>query len=255
AFVRIHPFADGNGRVARALASVFTYRRPGVPLVVFADQKDIYLDALEAADSGRPEAFVNFVGERCLDTIELVRSSLGITGAAATAARALADLTVRDDLTRQDHNKLHARIMSIVRERFPTLFAELDLGDSVRFGHEVQPPELRPPDGQHPVGATIRGHSLGMWIPLAGAANSLEFKRHGSVAIWSAARDTAGADFVATTSASPELRLEVFVRDIHPVETEVLRIKIDNWIRAILDIELPAFDEHVRAVMSTMGDT
>ena len=39
AFVRIHPFADGNGRVARALAAVFLYRRPGVPLVIFADQK------------------------------------------------------------------------------------------------------------------------------------------------------------------------------------------------------------------------
>lgn len=33
AFVCIHPFPDGNGRVARALASVFLYRSPGVPLL------------------------------------------------------------------------------------------------------------------------------------------------------------------------------------------------------------------------------
>lgn len=36
AFVAVHPFADGNGRVARALASVFLYRRPGLPLVFTA---------------------------------------------------------------------------------------------------------------------------------------------------------------------------------------------------------------------------
>ena len=34
AFVCVHPFADGNGRVARALASVFLYRDPGIPLVI-----------------------------------------------------------------------------------------------------------------------------------------------------------------------------------------------------------------------------
>ena len=39
AFVCIHPFADGNGRVSRALASMFLYRSPGIPLVIFADQK------------------------------------------------------------------------------------------------------------------------------------------------------------------------------------------------------------------------
>jgi Fic family protein len=74
AFVCIHPFADGNGRVARALASVFLYREPGVPLVIFADQKAEYLDALEAADSGRHSLFQQFVAERVIDTIQLVRT-------------------------------------------------------------------------------------------------------------------------------------------------------------------------------------
>ena len=48
AFVCIHPFSDGNGRVARALASVFLYRSPGVPLVVYQDQRAQYIGALEA---------------------------------------------------------------------------------------------------------------------------------------------------------------------------------------------------------------
>lgn len=72
AFVCIHPFADGNGRVSRALASIYLYRAPGVPLVIFADQKNIYIDALEAADRGNPAAFQRFVADRVIDTVQSV---------------------------------------------------------------------------------------------------------------------------------------------------------------------------------------
>ncbi len=78
--VHIHPFADGNGRVARALASVFLYRAGSIPLVVFADQKARYLDALEEADGGERSRFVEFVADRGIDAmamfIDRLRSAL-----------------------------------------------------------------------------------------------------------------------------------------------------------------------------------
>lgn len=76
AFVVIHPFADGNGRVARALASAFTYRAISMPIVILSEHKDAYLDALEAADRGEFQAFVDFVLARALDTIRLVDQSM-----------------------------------------------------------------------------------------------------------------------------------------------------------------------------------
>lgn len=76
AFVCVHPFADGNGRVARALGSTFLYRGIGVPLVIFADQKGDYLDCLELADKGSPERFVRFVSERVIDTIGMIREGI-----------------------------------------------------------------------------------------------------------------------------------------------------------------------------------
>lgn len=75
-FVLIHPFADGNGRVARALASVFTYRAQYVPLLILAEKRDEYLDALGEADQGRPQSFVDFVVERTLDSVQLVEESI-----------------------------------------------------------------------------------------------------------------------------------------------------------------------------------
>jgi Fic family protein len=76
AFVVIHPFADGNGRVARALASAFTYRAISMPIVILSEHKDAYLDALEAADRGEFQSFVDFMLARALDTIQLVDDSV-----------------------------------------------------------------------------------------------------------------------------------------------------------------------------------
>jgi len=75
-FVVIHPFADGNGRVARALASTFFYRALSVPLVIFANQKPAYLDALAMADRGDHGPVVSFFRDRGIDAMQLVVEGL-----------------------------------------------------------------------------------------------------------------------------------------------------------------------------------
>lgn len=52
AFTQIHPFQDGNGRVARAIASLVFIKNELFPLVVTRDDREKYIDALEAADRG-----------------------------------------------------------------------------------------------------------------------------------------------------------------------------------------------------------
>ena len=63
----IHPFADGNGRAARAVASLPLYSAVGVPLVVTPRSRRAYLTSLETYDREGPGALVDFVSKRGLE--------------------------------------------------------------------------------------------------------------------------------------------------------------------------------------------
>ena len=61
-FIQIHPFQDGNGRVARAIASLVLLRDGWFPLVVRAKERSNYIETLEAADAGQIGPLVALVG-------------------------------------------------------------------------------------------------------------------------------------------------------------------------------------------------
>jgi len=58
-FTQIHPFQDGNGRIARALASLVFLRSGWFPLVIHRDIREEYIGALEKADLGDLSDLVN----------------------------------------------------------------------------------------------------------------------------------------------------------------------------------------------------
>lgn len=62
-FTQIHPFSDGNGRVARALASLVLIRANWFPLIIRRDDRTRYLDALESADAGDLKPLVALIVE------------------------------------------------------------------------------------------------------------------------------------------------------------------------------------------------
>lgn len=70
-FVKIHPFSEGNGRTARLLLNAILMKN-GYPFLINITNKDRakYLAALQEADLGNLETFVNFIArssERILD--------------------------------------------------------------------------------------------------------------------------------------------------------------------------------------------
>jgi len=82
AIVNIHPFRDGNGRVARLLMN-FILWKAGYPIVIVREEdRDTYYDALEAGDAGSTVQFCEFVATAAL------RSGRSYERAIAEQARA-----------------------------------------------------------------------------------------------------------------------------------------------------------------------
>lgn len=65
AFTQIHPFQDGNGRVARVLASLVLIKGGLPPFTVVRQMRGRYIQALESADRGNSFPLVQFF-ESCL---------------------------------------------------------------------------------------------------------------------------------------------------------------------------------------------
>jgi Fic family protein len=59
-FAQIHPYQDGNGRVARALASLVFMKEGWFPVVVTRDDRPRYIAALEVAGEGDLRSLVAF---------------------------------------------------------------------------------------------------------------------------------------------------------------------------------------------------
>lgn len=76
--VRIHPFDDGNGRVCRLLMNYHLLRHGFPPVIIKSADKQHYLTALQRADAGDLEAFVKYVAEQLVWSLELaIRAAKG----------------------------------------------------------------------------------------------------------------------------------------------------------------------------------
>ena len=98
-FTQIHPFQDGNGRVARALATLVFVKSGWFPLVVRDRGRAEYIDALEAADRHDLQPLIGFFAG--LQRAEFV-NALSVARSVLHSARAEdAIRAVRKDLQRR----------------------------------------------------------------------------------------------------------------------------------------------------------
>ncbi|MFT4098631.1 MAG: Fic family protein [Rhodoblastus sp.] len=128
-FTQIHPFQDGNGRVARAIASLVLVKDGLFPLVVTRDDKPKYIDALEAADNGNLQPLVELISklqvsqfrkasaisEALLVEVDVQSALAGLLRAAdKVAADKLASLRGVFELASQIERDIEERLKSII---------------------------------------------------------------------------------------------------------------------------------------------
>lgn len=241
ALTAVHPFADGNGRVARALASVFFYRSVKIPLVVFAHQRPQYFDALEQVDRGNVDPWLAFVADRGIDTMQLVTESLRSAG-----ARRPEEIAKRLDSTFGSRGRTHAELDNLALH----LLAALQAGWASAIA------ELKP---KLPGLSIERG--TGNWPPPAGYRR---ISRPGYPAVTVALRPPAPFSFtllvsfrvnVALDDNNPfgfqleadgsEDRLDIRDADVAPEISESLRFRMAQWTERRLGAKLAELERQM----------
>jgi len=97
AFTTIHPFQDGNGRVARLLASLIFIRYGYFPFTVLREEAKVkYIEALEEADEGQPNKLVQYLGEVQKRNIQKVLNIREITTTSLEEAQLLLSQKLND---------------------------------------------------------------------------------------------------------------------------------------------------------------
>lgn len=71
-FIRIHPFDDGNGRLARLLMNFVLMQFGYPPAVVKTHDKENYYTALQQADAGNLDFFFDYISALVLHSLELM---------------------------------------------------------------------------------------------------------------------------------------------------------------------------------------
>lgn len=71
-FISIHPFDDGNGRTARILMNFILMKFGFPPVIIKTEDKSNYFIALQLADVGNIEAFINYIAQNLVRSLQIM---------------------------------------------------------------------------------------------------------------------------------------------------------------------------------------
>lgn len=71
-FIRIHPFDDGNGRVARILMNFILMQFGYPPVIIKTEDKANYFAVLQLADAGNINAFIDYIAFNLTHSLEIM---------------------------------------------------------------------------------------------------------------------------------------------------------------------------------------
>ena len=245
AFVRIHPFEDGNGRVARCLTLLVLLRNNLAPLVVDRRERGRYLHCLDQANEGDLRPLVRFFAE--LEIVAL-RSELERPVEVDDNARAqgpLAALNARIDQLRTLRDRTDASTRAAIetlamgiQQRLQSWFDEMATGIAASLRDGLDPEAWTKVDGAAPPDDRAR-----YWRrQVIQAARSVDFFSNLHDGVWWTR--------LRVVAQGQELRYLVFLQKVGRGETGVLTLTVLAEV-----IGRDADDAAELAVVSTPTET
>ncbi|HMC31641.1 MAG TPA: Fic family protein [Candidatus Angelobacter sp.] len=132
-FTQIHPYQDGNGRVARALASLLFIKTGWFPVVVTREDRGRYIDVLEAGDEGALIPLISFLIDiqkaalfQATQTTAEFEEVHTVQDAIAAAKRALTASKLDPSVWRKSSDTAN-RLIEIAARRLGEILAEMNI--------------------------------------------------------------------------------------------------------------------------------
>jgi Sulfotransferase family/Fic/DOC family len=197
ALIRIHPFADGNGRLGRTLACMPLLREVGLPQLILADQWPTYLRALDDSNEGDPRPMVELLLAAQINSMDLARSLVGagssVGGGVAAPARTTSAERILLDLV-----AVHLReaVGAPPSDRPVAVTRAVGDADAVRVALAVL--EHGP---QTEIEFTVEADHVPGWLRL---------------------------------SSSTGDALELWRDDVHPAPVEIVHLRVRSWLDGLL---------------------
>jgi Fic family protein len=239
ALVAIHPFADGNGRVARALASAYLYRAASVPFMVFADERSGYLDALKLADEGNYDRFCHFAFDGAIAAISMVTDALLTASSPAPedALRAFRALVAaQGGLTHHELDLIANRLLSEFSQAVQDHLEELDIPPGIHVQGSLQN-NLVPPDtvqNFRPVVTPRQGASIRFWSTAPVRAD-----REARVFTYVSTNEDE-SETVRIEQADTGMGITFGLREVHPETVVSAQHRLRTFTERFLGTELKA---------------
>jgi Fic family protein len=240
----VHPFADGNGRVARAFASVYLYKSLSIPLVVFANQRQAYLGALEKADLGDFGPWLEFVSDRGIDTMQLIVETMRSASAPQPneVAERLGSLFSPRGRSYAELDNLALRLLAEAQARWEQAIAKVraPLGNA----------SVQQAVNEQPAPAGFR-RIAGRAAPIVTVHLSTPAPAARTVALWfrvNIAIDSNPFGFQLEASGSQD-RLDIRDIDLAPELGENLKLRLHNWTQRHLGALLGQLEEHAKGAL------
>ena len=242
----IHPFADGNGRMARAIASIYLLRAARIPLLVFADQKKEYLDALEEADRGNRPALVRFFFDRAIDAMSLIHETL-LTASRPTVRELASKLeglvAAPGDLSKSEITALVTRSLQSAGSRLNELVGRLNIRGGVDLRYGIDDSDNRgAPAGYRRVVVASHGEAKILRVRLQSGVDQ-SAGVDGQIRIMVSLGDTAFPllfEWRVNLGSAPTETLDVRLSEVHPLERPSFRVRLEAWLERFLGHMLEA---------------
>lgn len=252
ALVVIHPFPDGNGRTARALASVFLYRSNRIPLLILSGERDSYLRALESADNGDYQAFVDFVFLRGCDAIQLAEESLksATLPRLEDASSTLQGLYVTRGGYRHDQvDGAACRLLSQARDEVERLAAGLRQRDQFTTSVEFVVVDSRPPSPDHRSVVANEKKAFRLVIEAKPPATA----RVEQLFCLAVPRDCARDDEVLIWSPHGADRYSARAVELIPTASSAVLLRLRVWAERVLTAAIQQVTEKAKGALRSSG--